>query len=30
LFALLMVQAPGQREHLRVQLRDLVYAAIDS
>lgn len=30
LFALLMVQAPGQREHLRVQLRNLVYAAIDS
>lgn len=30
LFALLMVQAPGQREHLRVQLRDLVYAAVDS
>jgi CubicO group peptidase (beta-lactamase class C family) len=30
LFALLMVQAPGQREYLRVQLRDLVYAALDN
>jgi CubicO group peptidase (beta-lactamase class C family) len=30
LFALLMVQAPGQREYLRVQLRDLVYAAVDN
>ena len=30
LFALLMVQAPGQREYLRVLFRNLVYAAIES
>jgi CubicO group peptidase (beta-lactamase class C family) len=29
LWALLMVQAPGQREHLRVLIRNLVYAAIE-
>lgn len=28
LFAVLMIQAPGQREHYRVLFRDLVYAAI--
>ena len=28
LFAVLMIQAPGQREHSRVLFRDLVYAAI--
>ncbi|ETR75595.1 beta-lactamase [Afipia sp. P52-10] len=30
LWALLMVQAPGQREYIRVLFRNLVYAAIDS
>jgi CubicO group peptidase (beta-lactamase class C family) len=30
LFALLMVQAPGQREYLRVLIRNLVYAAVES
>jgi CubicO group peptidase (beta-lactamase class C family) len=30
LWALLMVQAPGQREYLRVLIRNLVYAAVDS
>lgn len=29
LWALLMVQAPGQREHLRVLIRNLVYAALE-
>jgi CubicO group peptidase (beta-lactamase class C family) len=29
LWVLLMVQAPGQREHLRVLIRNLVYAAIE-
>ncbi len=29
LWAILMVQAPGQREHLRVLIRTLVYAALD-
>jgi CubicO group peptidase (beta-lactamase class C family) len=28
LFAVLMIQAPGQREHYRLLFRDLVYAAI--
>jgi len=28
LTAVLMIQAPGQREHYRVLFRDLVYAAI--
>jgi CubicO group peptidase (beta-lactamase class C family) len=28
LFAVLMIQAPGQREHYRVLFRDLVYAAV--
>ena len=28
LYAVLMIQAPGQREHYRVLFRDLVYAAI--
>lgn len=30
LWALLMVQAPGQREYIRVLFRNLVYAAIES
>jgi CubicO group peptidase (beta-lactamase class C family) len=30
LFALLMVQAPGQRNYLRILIRDLVYAAVES
>jgi CubicO group peptidase (beta-lactamase class C family) len=30
LWALLMVQAPGQREYVRMQFRNLVYATIDS
>jgi len=30
LWALLMVQAPGQREYVRVQFRNLVYAAIEN
>lgn len=30
MWALLMVQAPRQREHLRVLIRNLVYAALDS
>lgn len=29
LWAILMVQAPGQRDHLRVLFRNLVYAALD-
>ncbi len=29
LYAVLMIQAPGQREHYRVLFRDMVYAAID-
>ena len=29
LWSILMVQAPGQREHLRVLIRTLVYAALD-
>lgn len=29
LWAILMVQAPGQREHLRVLIRNLVYAALE-
>jgi CubicO group peptidase (beta-lactamase class C family) len=28
LFAVMMIQAPGQREHYRVLFRDLVYAAV--
>jgi CubicO group peptidase (beta-lactamase class C family) len=28
LFAVLMIQAPMQREHYRVLFRDLVYAAV--
>jgi len=28
LFALLLIQGPGQREYFRVVFRDLVYAAI--
>jgi CubicO group peptidase (beta-lactamase class C family) len=28
LFAVLMIQAPGQREYYRVLFRDMVYAAI--
>jgi hypothetical protein len=28
LFALMLIQAPGQREYYRVLFRDLVYAAI--
>ena len=30
LWALLMIQAPGQREYFRVLIRNLVYAAVDS
>jgi CubicO group peptidase (beta-lactamase class C family) len=29
LFAVLMAQGPGQRDHLRTLVRDLVYAAVD-
>jgi CubicO group peptidase (beta-lactamase class C family) len=29
LFAILMIQAPGQREYFRLLFRDMVYAAID-
>jgi CubicO group peptidase (beta-lactamase class C family) len=29
LIAVLMIQAPGQREHYRVLFRDLVYAAVN-
>ena len=29
LFALMLIQAPGQRDHFRVLFRDLVYAAIE-
>jgi CubicO group peptidase (beta-lactamase class C family) len=29
LFAILLIQAPGQREYFRLMFRDMVYAAID-
>jgi hypothetical protein len=29
MFALLLIQAPGQRDYFRTLFRDLVYSAID-